>query len=63
MTRQIRDTLLFEGEEHRLNDELLEAYFNEYPDRKPQSDVELTALWRGYVATFEVVADELLINL
>lgn len=59
---QIRDKLLYEGEEHYLNQELLEGYFKAFPEKKPESDVVCTALWRGYIATFEIREKQLFIK-
>ena len=39
----------------------LEGYFEKYPDKRPEG-IGSTALWRGYIATFEIVAGELLLN-
>lgn len=62
MTRQIKDVLIYEGNEYPLNQTILEPYFKRFPEKKPESDVVCTALWRGYIATFEIVKDELLIK-
>lgn len=62
MTRQIKDTLIFENQEYSLNVELLESYFREFPEKRPEFEISCTALWRGYVAVFEVKNDELLIK-
>ena len=37
----------------------MESYFTQYPDKRPKNDVELTSLWRGYVATFEINDNQL----
>lgn len=62
MTIQIKDILVFNGNEYRLNFELLESYFKDHPERRPRSEVRVTALWRGYIATFEIKNDELLVK-
>ncbi|GGG07386.1 hypothetical protein GCM10011344_04920 [Dokdonia pacifica] len=62
MTRQIRDRLIYSGEDYYLNEELLEGYFREHPEKKPESKVTCTALWRGYIATFEIKDDQLLVD-
>ena len=60
-TMQIPDKAIYDGKEYwleRLGNFLMESYFKEYPDMhsikatllRPRS----TALWRGYVATYEV---------
>ena len=61
MTQQIRDTLLFEGKQYYLNSEILEGYFREFPELQPETDVVCTALWRGYIARFEIRDDQLFI--
>jgi len=52
-TAQIPDTLIYDGQRYALNSNPLEVYFDARPDRKlpPGSS---TALWRGYIATFEI---------
>lgn len=62
MTRQITDKLIFENKEYYLNEELLESYFREFPEKKPEIKISCTALWRGYVAVFEIKNKELLIK-
>ena len=62
MTKQIKDILLFDGNEYRLNVELLDSYFSDHPERKTRPKVMMTALWRGYVATFEIKIDELFVK-
>lgn len=62
MTRQIADILLIENKEYALNVELLESYFREFPEKKPEFEISCTALWRGYVAVFEIKNKELLIK-
>jgi hypothetical protein len=58
MTAQIAERLIFEGQEHALLSNPLSEYFalgGERPDFQSTS----TALWRGYVGTWEVVSDRL----
>jgi hypothetical protein len=62
MTRQIRDRFIFSGEVYYLNQEILEGYFKEYPERKPKSQRRCTALWRGYIATFEIRENQLFVE-
>ncbi|MGH1519843.1 hypothetical protein [Chryseobacterium sp. JK1] len=62
MTQQIRDSLLYEGKEYHLNNEILEYYFKEFPEHKPKDIGALSACWRGYVALFEIKNKELLIK-
>lgn len=62
MTHQIRDKLIYEHQEYYLNVELIEPYFREHPEKRPEFEISCTALWRGYVAVFEVRNNELLIK-
>ena len=61
MTVQIRDKLIYNGETYGLNDEILEQYFKKKPEKRPITENLCTALWRGYIATFEIKEDELLL--
>ena len=51
-TAQISDTLVYQGEIYNLHTNPLEPYFEKHPDKRPESGS--TALWRGYVATFGI---------
>ena len=51
MTTQIKDTLLYNDKVYYLNDYILEKYFREFPNLKPEFDGFDTAMWRGYVAS------------
>lgn len=62
MTRQIRDKLIYQNKQYYLNDELLEKYFRNYPEKKPENMGIMTACWRGYVATYEIKNQELCIK-
>jgi hypothetical protein len=62
MTQQIRDKLFYDGKEYFLNNEILEYYFNKFPEKKPKSNSMWTACWRGYCATFEIIKNELIIK-
>ncbi|WP_153395643.1 hypothetical protein [Chryseobacterium vaccae] len=62
MTQQIRDALLYKDKEYYLNNEILEYYFNEFPERKPENTGGFSACWRGYVAFFEIKNNELIIR-
>lgn len=62
MTQKIKDKLIYDGKEYFLNNEILEYYFNNFPDKKPISNTICTACWRGYCATFEIVNNELIIK-
>ena len=62
MTQQIKDTLTFEGETYDLNTEIVENFFNQFPEKRPKTEISCTALWRGYIATFEIESNELILN-
>jgi len=62
-TVQKPDKIIYRGKEYNsenysmvynLENYPMEEYFEKYPDKRPKSDVTSTALWRGYVATFEI---------
>ena len=50
-TAQHPDILIYEGKEYALFTNPLEYYFEQHPERRP--GMASTALWRGYIATFE----------
>ena len=52
-TAQIPDILVYKGKEHSLHNNPMEAYFEKHPKKQIRGGVTSTALWRGYVATFE----------
>lgn len=58
MTAQISDTIRIAGREVRLNTLPLNHWF-EQTGTKPDFKSPHTALWRGYVATWEIVDDRL----
>lgn len=62
MTQQIRDTLIYENHKFYLNVELIEQYFREFPEKRPDLLFQCTALWRGYIAEFEIKDNALCIN-
>lgn len=52
-TIQFRDRIIYQGKEYVIQGvNPLEPYFNKFPEKRPKS--RSTALWRGYIATFEV---------
>ena len=56
-TRQIPDKIIFNGKKHELwHSNPMESYFKKHPKKDMSSS---TALWRGYVATFEVKGNQL----
>ncbi len=62
MTTQIRDSLLYEGKTYPLNEIILERYFDAFPMQKPEIEISTSALWRGYIATFEIEDEQLFIK-
>ena len=56
-TAQIPDVIIYDGKGYNLHNNPMELYFKEFPGKRPKCDVVSTALWRGYVATFEFEQD------
>lgn len=61
-TTQSGDKLILEGEEVEMYGAPLEAYFKQAPPRPPWLTEMNTACYRGYIATWEIVADELFLK-
>jgi hypothetical protein len=61
-TAQYPDKIFFDVKEYSLHSNPLESYFEKNPDRRPKGGVMSTALWRGYVATFEVRDSQLFVK-
>lgn len=61
-TAQYPDEIIYNGKEYNLHSNPLEAYFEKNPDKRPKGGVMSTALWRGYVATFEVKDNQLFLK-
>jgi hypothetical protein len=40
----------------------MEPFFEKHPDKRPKDEAGCTALWRGYVATFEIRNKRLILN-
>jgi hypothetical protein len=57
MTSQCPETLIYEGWEHDIHDEPLELWFQLTGRRLPPHPrgVSCSALWRGYIGTWEIV--------
>lgn len=53
-TAQQGDVLILDGKELWTQTNPLEPFLRSNPDKRPQSNVTSTGLWRGYVATWEV---------
>lgn len=59
-TAQYPDILVYEGKEYDLFTNPLELFFEEHPDLRPESTS--TALWRGYIAKFEIRDNQLVVS-
>ena len=62
VTAQYPDKITFKGTEYNLNSNPLEPYFEKFPDKRPQGGIMSTALWRGYVAYFEIIDEQLFLT-
>jgi len=60
-TAQRPDKIIYQGQEFALHSNPLEAYFGHFPDKRPTGGITSTGLWRGYVATFEVIDGQLFV--
>ena len=58
-TAQFPDKLIYNGVIYNLTVNPMELYFNNNPDKRPRPNVISSALWRGYIATFEIIQNEL----
>ena len=61
-TAQYPDKIIYNGKMYKLQSNPLEVYFKNNPDKKPESEIRSSALWRGYVATFEVKDTQLFLK-
>lgn len=61
-TAQYPDKIVYNGKEYDLHTNPLEKYFKDHPDKRPKGGVMSTALWRGYVATFEIKDNQLYVK-
>lgn len=62
ITAQIPDKVTFRGIEYSLNSNPLEPYFEKFPDKRPENGMTSTALWRGYIAYFEIIDEKLFVT-
>ena len=60
-TGQQGDILLLNGKRYSIFTNPLEPFLRNNPDKLPKSDVVSTSLWRGYVATWNVKNDRLML--
>ena len=58
MTAQIGEKLIYDGRQVSMCSEPLGDYFA-FGGRNPEFESNCTALWRGYVGTWEIVGDRL----
>ena len=61
-TAQYPDRIVFKGKDYALNANPLEEYFETYPKKRPKGGMMSTALWRGYVAHFEIIDQKLYVK-
>lgn len=61
-TAQYPDKIIYNGKVLKLHSNPLETYFKKNPDKRPKGGIMSTALWRGYVATFEVKDNQLFLK-
>ena len=61
-TAQTPDKILYNGIKYDLMSNPLEVYFNKFPEKKPLANSNSTALWRGYIATFEIFESKLFLK-
>lgn len=61
-TAQAPDKIFYNGKEYKLHSNPMEEYFKKFPEKKPKSGVISSALWRGYIATFEITENNLFLK-
>lgn len=60
-TSQAPDKIIINGEKKNLFSNPMEPYFELNESKRPKTGISSTALWRGYIATFEVIENELFV--
>ncbi|MCL2520595.1 MAG: hypothetical protein FWE37_06300 [Spirochaetaceae bacterium] len=60
-SRQVSDRVIFNDRQYNTLSFPLEIYFETYPERRPEITHWISALTRGYIATFEVINNELIL--
>jgi len=60
-TAQFPDKITYKNTQYKLLTNPLEPFFNEFPEKHPETEIISTALWRGYVASFEIINNELFV--
>lgn len=61
-TTQVSDIIIYQGKKYGLHSNPMEPYFEKNPNKRPQDGIVTTALWRGYVATFEIIVNQLFLK-
>ncbi|MDC9724216.1 MAG: hypothetical protein PSN34_15815 [Urechidicola sp.] len=59
---QKSDTIIYQGTAYSLNSYLLKPFFEKHPEKKLYGDVFTTDLFRGYVAQFEIIQNQLFVT-
>ena len=54
--------LIYNGREHFLYNNILDEYLKKYPEKRPKSPRWSTSMNRGYIATYEIKNNELLLK-
>lgn len=58
-TVQRKDVLIYNDESYQLKNYYLEDYFESFPEKRPKSGLVSSDLWRGYLAIFKVLDDDI----
>lgn len=61
-TAQYPDKISYNGKEYSLLTNPLEKYFEKNEEKRPKGGMISTALWRGYVASFEIIENQLFVK-
>jgi hypothetical protein len=59
-TSQRPDKIIYQGKNYDLHSNPLEKYFERNPDKRPKGG-RSSNLWRGYIATFEIIDNDLFV--
>lgn len=62
MTQQINNSLIINQNEFLIEEDLLSYFFELNPNSFIKPKYTVTCLWRGYVATFEILENSLFLN-
>jgi hypothetical protein len=55
-TPQIPDTLIYQGREYPVANDLMHDYFVKFPEKNPKIDGDwCSGLWKGYRSTYEII--------